>query len=539
MKAIVHIGCEKTNASAIQQFLYLNRKKLRKAGFHFVQSAGESDHRAIPIYCVSESKIDDTLRAEGIATPAEKDQFNQSFISEFDSEIRSLPAQIHTVLISSEQFHSRIKTAADMDNVHRLLTGYFEEIKIVCYLREQVITCTRNYSTLLKSGGMVSFEKLLDKCRPNNPYYNYQDMLENWERCFGLDSLDISLFEKGYFVNGNLLDDFTAKIAPSLVGTLKQDIQLHNESLRPAGQVLARMVNVVFPLRSRLPGVLEFREQCQALIAHRMSGRGQQPDLEAWQAIYSRFEGSNEQVRQKFFPEVETLFAEPFEMEGPRNIIDDEFTEVLLEIVELIKESGIDIQMPKVYARLWSVISTCVGDVVKDQGFKANDKPATGVLNDKDANLLKDIAIRLEKNSPQAAFKLMTLASKVRPNSPVIQKKMEEYSQNGSVAQKSKFIVTYHGGDQPQTKKENRQLNDRYGRWFQSLDIPAGATTMVPVTDSRVLKADSTASKDKAASMMGFTIFQAESLEQAITFAKKCPHLEIGGTVELSEISPS
>jgi hypothetical protein len=539
VKAIVHIGCEKTNASAIQQFLYLNRKKLRKAGFHFVQSAGESDHRAIPIYCVSEPKIDGTLWAEGITTPAEQDQFNQRFISEFDSQIRSLPAHIHTVLISSEQFHSRIKTAADMDNVHRLLTGYFEEIKIVCYLREQVITCTRNYSTLLKSGEMVSFEKLLDKCRPNNAYYNYLDMLENWERCFGLDSLDICLFEKGYFVNGNLLDDFTAKIDPSLVGTLKQDIQLHNESLRPAGQVLARMVNVVFPLRSRLPEVLEFREKCQALIAHRMSGRGQQPDLETWQSIYSRFEGSNEQVRQKFFPEIETLFAEPFGMEGARNIIDDEFTEVLLEIVQLIKESGIDIQMPKVYARLWSVISTCVGDVVKDQGIKGNDKPPTGILNDKDANLLKDIAIRLEKNSPQAAFKLMTLARKVRPNSPVIQKKMAEYSQNGSVAQKSKFIVTYHGGEQPQTKKENRQLNDRYGRWLQSLDIPTGATTMVPVSDSRVLKADSTASKDKAVSMMGFTIFQAESLEQAITHAQKCPHLEIGGTVELSEISPS
>lgn len=152
MKAIVHIGCEKTNTRAIQQFLYLNRKKLRKAGFHFVQSAGESDHRAIPIYCVSEPKIDNTSRAEGITTPAEQDQFNQRFLSEFDSEIRSLPAHIHTVLISSEQFHRRIKTAADMDNVHRLLTGYFEEIKIVCYLREQVITCTRNYSTLLKSG---------------------------------------------------------------------------------------------------------------------------------------------------------------------------------------------------------------------------------------------------------------------------------------------------------------------------------------------------------------------------------------------------
>ncbi len=539
MKAIVHIGCEKTNTRAIQQFLYLNRKKLRKAGFHFVQSAGESDHRAIPIYCVSEPKIDNTSRAEGITTPAEQDQFNQRFLSEFDSEIRSLPAHIHTVLISSEQFHRRIKTAADMDNVHRLLTGYFEEIKIVCYLREQVITCTRNYSTLLKSGGIVSFEKLLDTCRPNNAYYNYLDMLENWERCFGLDSLDISLFEKDYFVNGNLLDDFTTKIAPSLVGTLKQDIQLYNESLRPAGQVLARMVNVVFPVRSTLPGVLEFREKCQALIAHRMSGRGQQPDLETWQSIYSRFESSNEQVRQKFFPEVETLFAEPFGMEGARNIIDDEFTEVLLEIVQLIKESGIDIQMPKVYARLWSVISTCVGDVVKDQGIKGNDKPSTGILNDKDANLLKDIAIRFEKSSPLAAFKLMTLASKVRPNSPVIEKKMEEYSKNSSVAQKSRFIVIYHGGEQPQTNKEYRQLNDRYGRWFESLDIPVAATTMVPVTDCRVLKANGTASKDKAASMMGFTIFQAESLEQAITHAQQCPHLEIGGTVELSEISPS
>ena len=91
-----------------------------------------------------------------------------------------------------------------MDNVYNVLSTYFDEIKIVCYLREQVDMCTSYYSTHMKSGGTNSFSTFLQRCKPSNYYFNYYEVLANWERCFGLEALDISsvcarsVFEWGF-----------------------------------------------------------------------------------------------------------------------------------------------------------------------------------------------------------------------------------------------------------------------------------------------------------------------------------------------------
>ncbi len=535
MKAIVHIGAETTNAGSIQQFLYLNRKKLRKAGYHFLQCAGEKNNRALPAYCVSSEKIDDYFLADGVTNAAEREAFNKRFIDDFEAELHGLPETVHTVLISSEHLHSRIVKAADVDNVHQLLSAYFDEIKIICYLREQVTTCTRSYSAFLKSGGRHSFGKYLEECRPGNARYNYWDMLSNWERCFGSGALDVTLFAKESLLNGDLLDDFTAKIDHSLVGNLDRGVQIENVSLRPAGQVLARAVNLVFPAKSKVPEIAAFRVACQQLIADQMSGRGQQPDLKTWQAIYNSFMKSNERVREKYFPDIDSLFVEPFEMELPRNVIDDEFTELLFKIVSRIGESGIDMEMPRVHATLWSVISTCVTEMEGFQGgVKTGPSPVT--MDSKDGHLLKDIALKIEKNNPQATVKLMTLASRVLPNSPVIKGKLEQYSNKDGDSPKSNFFITYHGGQEPTDPKDYRQLDERFGRWLGSLDVPSGSS-MVAVKDNKVLKGGSVLASTNPSAMVGYTIFQATSLEEAIVIAKQCPHLDTGGTVEVSEIS--
>ena len=85
LKAIVHIGTEKTGTTSIQRYLYLNRKKLKNSGFHFIQSAGNTNNRAIPAYCISDDRNDDFFRVEGIATPQEREDFRRIFIKKFES----------------------------------------------------------------------------------------------------------------------------------------------------------------------------------------------------------------------------------------------------------------------------------------------------------------------------------------------------------------------------------------------------------------------------------------------------------------------
>lgn len=107
MKVIVHIGTEvhisteKTGTSSIQQYLYLNRKALRKAGCHCSQSAGELKNRTISAYCISEKTFDGCFRLEGITTLEEKEQSRQSLIRDFEYELHNLPESLHTIANTS------------------------------------------------------------------------------------------------------------------------------------------------------------------------------------------------------------------------------------------------------------------------------------------------------------------------------------------------------------------------------------------------------------------------------------------------------
>jgi len=311
LKALVHIGTEKTGSSSIQGYLHLNRENLRRAGYHVATSGGRANHRAFPAYCIADEKPDDFLQASGISTLAERQEFKQRFRERFEAELESLPKNIHTVIISSEHFHSRVTAEEEVDNAYKLLKGFFDEIRIVCYLREQVDTCSSLYSTHLKNGGTKSFSEFLQRCKPEIYYFNYSTMLANWERCFGLESLDVLLFSKKHFLNGDLLDDFTAKIDSSLVPHLDKYVKQENQSLRPAGQALERLVNIVFPVSSAIPEVAVIRDKCKKIISFSMHGKGRQPDREQSQVIYDSFMTSNEDVRKKFFPQLKQMFTCP------------------------------------------------------------------------------------------------------------------------------------------------------------------------------------------------------------------------------------
>ena len=208
MKAIVHIGTEKTGTTSIQSFLYQNRSALRKSGYHFLQCAGKTNNRDVPTYCMSKDRDDDFYRNLGITTVDGRRAYKRTFIQKLEKELSGLPANTRAVIISSEHFHSRLQTREEVQNVHRLLSRYFSEIDIVCYLRDQITTCTSCYSTALKSGNSSSFIEFVERCTPDSHYYNYWEMLQHWESCFGPDALHVSLFSFEHFLNGNLLDDF-------------------------------------------------------------------------------------------------------------------------------------------------------------------------------------------------------------------------------------------------------------------------------------------------------------------------------------------
>lgn len=77
MRAILHLGTEKTGTSTIQRFLKKNRKALIEQGFYFMKSTGEADDRKLSVYCLLEEQFDDFHRNNLIDTKEKKQEFEK------------------------------------------------------------------------------------------------------------------------------------------------------------------------------------------------------------------------------------------------------------------------------------------------------------------------------------------------------------------------------------------------------------------------------------------------------------------------------
>ena len=57
-----------------------------------------------------------------------------------------------------------------------------------------------------------------------------------------------------------------------------------------------------------------------------------------------------------------------------------------------------------------------------------------------------------------------------------------------------------------------------------------------PLKNTNTVKPDGTVDPGSVTKMSGFTIIETETIEAALEIAKTCPFLEIGGSLEVSEL---
>jgi hypothetical protein len=97
------------------------------------------------------------------------------------------------------------------------------------------------------------------------------------------------------------------------------------------------------------------------------------------------------------------------------------------------------------------------------------------------------------------------------------------------------YIITYLGGNQPSSPEEGKQHMAKYMEWISSLGNNA-VSPMNPFKDTRTVNSDGAAIAGSSTKMSGFTIIKADSMDAALSMAKGCPFLEIGGSLEVSEL---
>jgi len=99
----------------------------------------------------------------------------------------------------------------------------------------------------------------------------------------------------------------------------------------------------------------------------------------------------------------------------------------------------------------------------------------------------------------------------------------------------AQYIITYLGGDQPSSPEEGKQHFAKYKEWLSSLGDSA-VSPANPLKDTSTVNSDGTVTTGSTTSMSGFTIIEADSMEAVLLIAKACPFLDIGGSLEVSEL---
>lgn len=99
----------------------------------------------------------------------------------------------------------------------------------------------------------------------------------------------------------------------------------------------------------------------------------------------------------------------------------------------------------------------------------------------------------------------------------------------------SKFIMFYLGGDQPSTPEEGKQHFNKYMEWLNALG-DAVVSPANPFKDTHTVKPDGSISSGSTTTMSGYTIIESDSIQSALSMASSCPFLEIGGSLEVSEL---
>jgi len=97
------------------------------------------------------------------------------------------------------------------------------------------------------------------------------------------------------------------------------------------------------------------------------------------------------------------------------------------------------------------------------------------------------------------------------------------------------FMVTYIGGDSPSSSDEGRRHFVAYQKWLTSLN-EAVIKPMVPFINTHTIRADGTSVVGSSIGMSGYSVIKADSMVSAVAMLKKCPFLDLNGSLEVAEI---
>jgi hypothetical protein len=97
------------------------------------------------------------------------------------------------------------------------------------------------------------------------------------------------------------------------------------------------------------------------------------------------------------------------------------------------------------------------------------------------------------------------------------------------------YAIVYLGGNQPSSPEEGKQHMSKYMDWLSSLGDSV-ISPANPLKNTSTVNSNGSVTSGGTTTMSGYTIIEVDSMDAALSVAKTCPFLDIGGSLEVSEL---
>jgi hypothetical protein len=238
----LHIGTEKTGTSSIQNFFHANRERLKRDGVLYPLTPGKRNHTALAAAAQQLDKRGPLRKSLDVRTDQDVLKLRATLKEGLREELSA--GGYRAVVMSGEHCSSRLLEDAEVAWLKELLAPFFDEMRIVVYLRRQDDYLLSVYSTAVKSG--ATFTLRLPPQRTMEQRYDYWELLSRWARGFGRERIICRKFERSAMRGGDVVEDFLAAVGLEMKADYERP-QSVNESLDAESLEFLRLFNQHVP----------------------------------------------------------------------------------------------------------------------------------------------------------------------------------------------------------------------------------------------------------------------------------------------------
>ncbi len=294
MKCVLHIGAEKTGSTSLQVCLFNNRHSLLSESRLFVAVNPRNANLTWLAKAARRTLTNDT-ESTGGRGPTTRDLATS--VNELQSELFQARQYAERCVISTEHFHSKLKSKESVAQLKAFLDPAVDSYQIVCYLRRQDELVISRHSTALRAG--LADRPLLPPLRRNinGHLLDFEGLLDRWSSVFGEETIQPRVYHPDHLVGGDVRDDFFALLNVTI--PMASSEQPSNTSLSSEAQLALAAFNRVF---QEQPGQQSrLQKDFVAHLERHHGGTGLLPSRQQALEFTERFAESNTRVARRWF----------------------------------------------------------------------------------------------------------------------------------------------------------------------------------------------------------------------------------------------